>query len=459
MMPAQNTSYEMEAGFTTIVSDGRQAPFWLLSNRHGRFMPENHAAALDLSVHSLVDPGGSFLFGYGIEVFSRASDDSRVHLQQAYGFVRWKELLYLRGGLWEDVVGSIEPGLSSGSVIWSGNARPLPRIEAGTNGYVEVPYTRGYVEFSGLLSHGWFLDDRYVSNVLFHNKNAYMRIGGPLRINIYYGFNHYAQWGGQSPDYELPFPSDLEAYLRIFFNHSGRSDDPATPGTWARHKFGNTLGSRNHGLDFKFDRAISGIYFQDVFEDGSGLRMKNFPDGLWGGYLRFNEGQRLLQAVVYEILHTKDQSGPTHNDPDGNIIGGNDNYFNHGIYRSGWTNHGFTLGTPFITSPVFNRMPALSGLTAYRLHNNRVLVHHLGLEGYLLPTTRYRALISYSKNHGRHPAPFDPPLEQLSVMLEASHVITQHGLTVMLTLAADAGRMYGDNYGFMLGLRKGWFKE
>ncbi len=66
---------------------------------------------------------------------------------------------------------------------------------------------------------------------------------------------------------------------------------------------------------------FASLYKQDVFEDGSGLRRQNFPDGLWGGYLRFTDKPRLLQAIVYEFLGTKDQSGLKHNDPDGNNFG------------------------------------------------------------------------------------------------------------------------------------------
>jgi hypothetical protein len=61
------------------------------------------------------------------------------------------------------------------------------------------------------LSHGWFEEGRYVSNVWLHHKNAYLRLGGSLPVNIYYGFNHYAQWGGKSPGYEKPFPSISKA--------------------------------------------------------------------------------------------------------------------------------------------------------------------------------------------------------------------------------------------------------
>ncbi len=440
----------VEAGITGIASQGRHAPFWLLSNREGRFLPEQHTAAIDLALRSSPDTTRNLRFGYELELFGRLSDSSTVHFHQAYAFVQWKELLQLRAGRWSNIIGSREPTLSTGSIIWSGNARPMTKLEIRTPGYIDVPYTRGYLEVKGRMAHGWFEQDRYVEGVWMHHKNICFRLGGPLSVNLTYGFNHYAQWAGQSPRFDEPFPSDLKAFYRIFFNRAGDEDDPSTPSGWAINKFGNTLGSRNYGIDISMEGLETGVYMQDVFEDRSGLSRKNFPDGLWGAYLRFAGENRLLQAVVYEFLHTKDQSGPTHDDEEGNVVGGNDNYFNHGHYQSGWTLYGFTIGTPLLTSPIFNAPPL------HRLVNNRVLAHHIGLEGRLGSQTGYRGLFTYSRNYGRHSVPFDEPIDQLSMMLELTRTISRHNLEAGITIAADAGRMYGDNLGLMVSLRKYW---
>ncbi len=435
-------------GVATLLSEGRAAPFWLLSNREGKFLPENSsAAALDLSLFADPDTTRAISVAYGLELYGLMGSRNDFWIHQAYGLLRYKSLLHLRAGRWTEIVGSKEPELSTGSVIWSGNTRPMWKVEIATPGYIDVPLTRGYLEVKGLLSHGWFEADRHVKDVWMHHKNIYLRLGGTLPVNITYGFNHYAQWGGTPPS-GTPYPSDLNAYYRIFFNRAGDPDDPATPGGWAINKFGNTLGSRNYGIDLNRERFKAGIYQQDVFEDGSGLRRQNFPDGLWGAYVRFTDERHLLQAVVYEFLHTKDQSGPTHDDPDGNVVGGNDNYFNHGHYRSGWTYFGFTIGTPLITSPILND-PASDRIT-----NNRVLAHHVGIEGFFSETLSYRALATYSRNYGRHPVPFEPPIDQLSLMLELKRPLPWYGLQAGITVAADVGRMYGDNTGVIIHLQK-----
>jgi len=447
---AQIKNPSWEVSFSGLISDGEQAPFWLISNRQGKYLPENNAGSIEMGFFAEADTGKVFDYHFGMEAYGRQDRSGDLWIHQLYGGITLYDLLQLRAGMWEEIVGSREPKLSSGSIIWSGNARPIPKIEISTPGYMDVPYTRGYAEIKGMLSHGWFEEGRFASDVYMHHKNAYIRLGGDLPVNISYGFNHYAQWGGSTELHDKPYPSDLEAYYWIFFNRSADPDDPAAPDTWARHKYGNTLGSRNYGIDLDLESVSAGIYFQDVFEDGSGLRRRNFPDGLWGAYVRFPEKDRLVQGVVYEFLHTKDQSGPRHSDDEGNIIGGNDNYFNHAIYRSGWSYHDYTIGSPLISSPLLTEETEHYN----NMKNNRVSAHHIGLEGFIAPELNYRGLFTYSRNYGTFNEPFDEPIDQLSLMVELTRPLPWYELEAGITLAGDIGRMYGDNYGVMLNLRK-----
>jgi len=449
----QPPSWEVET--SALGGSGDLLPFWLYSGREGHFLPEGNAGAVRLSLKSgsatTEAPDRSLEYFYGLELFGRTGESNDVWLHEAYLGATWRNLVRVQAGLWNNITGTRVPEISSGSIIWSGNARPLPRIEAGTPGYVPVPYTNGWVEIKGLIAHGWFLEDRFVEDVLLHHKNAFIRIGGDYPVNIWYGLNHYAKWGGSSPNFDKPFPVDLDSYYRVFFIRSGMEDDPATPGTWANHKFGDHLGSRNHGIDIHLENFSAGIFLQDVMEDGSGWRRQNFPDGLWAAWFRFHESERLIQAITYEYLQTTDQSGPRHRE-DGEIVGGNDNYFNHAIYQSGWAYHGHTIGTPLVTGPLLNDPPF------HRFTNNRVRAHHLGMKGSLTENTSYRNKITWSRNYGTHNDPFDQARDQWSWMLELRHATDFFGLEAGLTLALDQGEMYGDQVGVMFQLlRRGGF--
>ncbi len=438
---------EWEAGLSSVAGIGNQAPFWIMSNRQGKFLPEKYTGAMGINFLAESDTGRMIDYDYGIELYGLQGRGSYLWLHQAWAGLTFFDVIRIRGGMQEEIIGSLQPSLSTGSVIWSGNARPMPKIEAGTPGYVSLPFTGGYVEMSGLLSHGWFEEGRYASNVWLHHKNAYIRFGGSFPLNFHYGFNHYAQWGGSSPRQEEPYPRDFKSFIKVFLNRSGDEEDPDTPEGWAINRFGNSLGSRNYGIDLTMDNFSTGLYQQDIFEDGSGLRKQNFPDGLWGAWIRFPERNRIVQAVVYEFLQTTHQSGPYH-DIDGDTLGGNDNYFNHGHYQSGWTYHGYTIGTPMITSPVLNN-PANR-----RILNNRVIAHHLGFEGNITQNVTYRNFFTFSRNFGTYSRPFEERRDQFSWMLEVSIPVNYFDLEAGVTIAADRGNMYGNNLGMLFTLRK-----
>ncbi len=278
--PGQAKMPTLELEVTTVLGKGQQTPFWLISNQQGKIPTDQNMASFGMSAFAQPDTGKVFDFHYSAELYGRQGNSGDLWLHQLYAGITYKDVVEFRAGLWEETIGMRETLLSSGSIIWSGNARPMPKIQIGTPGYIDVPFTRGYAEGSLLIAHGWFIDDRYGSDVLMHHKNAYLRIGGKLPVNLHYGFNHYAQWGGSVPGRDLPFPSDFRTFLRVFANRAGDPDDPATPPGWAQNKYGNSLGSRNYGIDIKLNRLETGAYHQDVFDDGSGMRRRNFPDGL-----------------------------------------------------------------------------------------------------------------------------------------------------------------------------------
>src|SRR5690606_16390754 len=93
------------------------------------------------------------------------------------------------------------------------------------------------------------------------------------------------------------------------------------------------------------DYNIHFIY-NHLFEDGSGRRLGNTPDGRYSIYVEDVEDthvKKWVRAIMYELYYTKHQSYTS----SGND--GTDNYFNNNLYRSGWTYESRVLGVPFIT--------------------------------------------------------------------------------------------------------------
>lgn len=439
------------------ISSGEYAPFWVVSDRQGKFLPESWWVSQGVDIAGRYQLFQNWEAAYGTEIFGRSSQRSEVWLHQGYISITAYNFLRLQGGLWEEIIGSPQSQLSSGSIIWSGNARPMPKVALSTPGFIDVPFLGGYAKVSGLLSHGWFEGDRYAEDVWLHHKNLHLRLGGDFPVNLSYGLNHYAQWGGSSPKMPTGYPSDWEAYKKVFFIQSGDPNQEGTPVDWVINRFGNHIGSRNYGIDLRLVSFSAGIYLQDIFEDNSGYSRKNFPDGLWGLWLQPVNCPLGIETIVYEFLHTTHQSGPYH-DVDGDTLGGNDNYMNHGHYRSGWTHYQHTLGSPLISSPVW--YPCFldpEDPDQKIMRNSRIRAHHLGLTGRISPALSYRTRLTLSRNYGTYNNPFTDYKTQFSSMLELVYHIQKHAIEIGLTWGLDRGKFYGDSQGFLFSVRKTGF--
>ena len=128
------------------------------------------------------------------------------------------------------------------------------------------------------------------------------------------------------------------------------------------------------------------------------------------------------------------------------ILGGCDNYFNNGEYRSGWTLYERVIGSPFMT-------PGLSGGIT-RIINNRVIAHHVGMKGMAWQTTPYKLMLSYSRNYGIYGSPMKK--NQFSGALEVTLPFKNLPFTVETGIYGDLGDLFKDNFGFTIKLsRKG----
>jgi hypothetical protein len=214
--------------------------------------------------------------------------------------------------------------------------------------YTAIPFTRGYLEFKGGISHGWFGDNQFVKDSWLHHKYIYLQFGGRLPVHLHYGFHHFAQWGGESTDPEIgKIPRSFNDFLKVFFANPGDNNSSINE---QGNALGNHLGSRNFGIDADLARVKIGVYWQTIFEDSSGKAFQNIKDGLWGIYIHTKSKDRIINGFLYEFINTKDQSGQymeywlldgikyRNKIPGGvyHYAGGNDDYFNNnGIYRFG----------------------------------------------------------------------------------------------------------------------------
>lgn len=422
---------------------GNHAPFLSSANQFDRHSIVPNSLSLWGTLHKRMDDSARFDYGFGTELDANLStSDNRFFPGELY--LEGKAFfLNTTFGIKRRIYGNQDPELSSGGMIWSANSRPLPGISIESNDYLDVPFTKGYVEVKGGMTHAWFTDVTLTTNTLLHHKYAYIRYGGSLPVNISFGIQHVCQWAGTSPDYGFS-PASWANFKRVF---RGKSGDSSAPGTEQYNALGNHIISKNLGMDVKLKSVDVSLYWQNIYEDGPVLYMYktyNVEDGLWGASVKLKHFKPLSRFVL-EYMSTTDQSGPWH-DLDGVIYGGTDSYYNNGVYKNGWTFYGMTIGNPWLTSPKYNEDGKVSVM------NNLVRLYYIAGMGSLRDVT-YKATFALSENWGSSSGYFDTCKRQYSYQLEAAAPL--HSLKntkVSLGLSGDHGGMYGTNYALLLGI-------
>ena len=436
-------SIDLYGGASAGIGDIK--PYWNISNQQGYYTANPFGGMIGFAVES-ADSSDSYVhFDYGVEMYTRFQQNEELLIQKGYAEVRIPFLVFWAGKK-SEIIGNQDTSLSIGSTVWSENASPMPKLVLATPGYVDIPFTKGYVEINGSLAHGWFEKDRNIEDVYLHQKYLHLRFGGDFFINGSFGIIHFAQWAGNSPDENYgELPSDWDAYKHIFFAQKG--DSGTVHVGESINTLGNHLGSWNYRIDLKSKQLTYSIYYQTIFEDNSGMSKAFNRDGLLGVSMAAKDPNHIVNRVTLEYLNTSYQSGPTHLLTDSIDLVGNDDYFNNYIYRSGWTYKGMTLGTPLITSPIFNEDGSMG------IQNNRVMAFHLGIQG-MLGKLNYRSFFTYSINKGTYSNPIDPSKQQFSWYFETIFPSIWKGIDLNVMLAADIGQMYGNNLGVNILFRK-----
>lgn len=449
VVEAQKDTIKYEVGFTGVGSTGAYAPFWLQSANYGQISASPNSANVNVGFSKDFNKKSAvFDYGFKADILLQTYDNkTKAYFHEAYLKARFS-VLDLIVGAREEHLGTQDSSLSCGGFLFSKNARPMPKITLGIEHFTPVPFTKGYLEVKGAVAHGWFTDNIGGTNILLHHKYIYFRAGGSLPFHFQYGVDHVAQWGGNVPGGQQP--TSLSDYLRIVMGSSGGSSALETDQI-------NALGNHIISQSMKAEYCISDFtmsgYWQNISEDSPKFMMNtmNKPDGLWGISIRNNKFP-IIKGLVYEYLNSTDQSGPFH-DKDGIVYGGNDSYFQNGVYPNGWTYFSRTIGTPFISSPIYNKNGGVSVV------NTRVQVHHIGLEGDMLGYN-YKALCSFSKNYGSYGAPYPEMIRNTSLLLEVKKQFPKlSNIELGCSVGADIGKLYGNSVGCMVSVRKSFFSH
>lgn len=395
-------SAELQLGFL-VSSESDFLPFYLVNNRFGEVDEEDNLFV-----------SGSLVYERKIsrKLKWESGFSFRNDLISSHFLGLTYDKLYLKIGRFRNQKGGLRDPVSSGSLALSRNARPIPSIEMGFTDYIDVPFTDGIFKTKGHIGHGWFEDDRYISNALLHSKSFYLKLDLEDEIgwSAASGVVHFAQYGGVSPQGERQL-SSFSDFLRVFV---GSGIPISGSGTAAEiNGLGNHLGIVETTVTQQIGDHRITINYQKPFEDFGSLQYISLTDYLFGLEWDLPEPNRLIDRVYLEYIQTKRQGGPglpdatdfIQNEEDnfGYSFGGRDDNYNNFLYRSGWTYQSQVIGNPLFLT--YQR--TLSFLETYpdygvAIASNRIRAVHVGFKGGFNSNVSYEGLFTYSQNFGTY---------------------------------------------------------
>lgn len=456
-------TYEAEICATASLS-GDHTPFWLVSNRAGLGSVKTNTGFIRSAYHALGQIDNKWSWSAGIDLIGSWRAQSAFLVRELYGEIKYRAFqLTIGSKLLDDRI--VDMNLSSGDLLFSGNALPIPQARISMPDFLYIPGTKDWVGFKVYGSFGFFTESNwlkdyvspghnYTKDVLFHSKGLKIKIGNirHFPVSLEGGLEMAAQFGGDiMKDNTLVkrLPHSFKDIIKIIIPQGGGGSD--LPGEQS-NVLGNHVGEWNAKLSwFGPDKMNVSLYYLHYFEDHSMLFMDYvWRDGLWGLECKLPKNP-ILGKIVYEYMYMKDQSGPVYWDHTTEIpeqVSGRDNYYSHYLY-SGWMHWGMGLGNPLLISPLWNNDGSLT------FKCTRVISHHIGLAAQPTETLGWRLLASYTRGWGTYALPYPDIKRNINLLGEVTWAPKKlKGWSGTLGIAVDGGSMLGPACGAMMSIKK-----
>ena len=470
-------------GLTLNAGNSDLAPYYISSNQGG-IVTQQYDVLATAGLYHYLDSRERISWGAGITLWGGYTSSAgyeryagngqfevqdqhpaRVWLQEAFVMGKYRSIFAIAGQSYKPSP-IVNNELSSGDLVWSGNARPPVGLRAGFIDFQDIPFTKGWLQLKGEFGYFRQYDDKWLENhynyynhfittsTWLHYKSLHFRTNPLKQLVFTIGAQAACQFAGTADYYEdgqvtrtVKMDADAKAFWRTFIAGSG--------GNSAGDSFveGNHLGTWDIALEYELvNTSKLRAYTQWLWEDGSGIGKMNGFDGLWGLEYQ-SDCMDLVSGAVIEYIDFTNQSGPIHwtpNDREGTPItshsSGADDYYNNYIYN-GWQSRGLSIGSPFVKSPLYNQ----DGYMRYR--DNVTRGFHAAVTGWLTPRWNYRLMGSYRKAWGTPIIPRAGSVDDFSMMLEVKRIfLNQRNLVVSGSIAMDRGTLYGDNFGAKIGI-------
>ncbi|MFD2742972.1 MULTISPECIES: capsule assembly Wzi family protein [Sphingobacterium] len=479
-------SLQLQAGY----AGDQIAPFWMRSNQFGSVPLDGGSGSLIVRGFKEYQQLGEWKgraannnslwdWGYALEGRANIGRTLQAQIIEAYAKVRFA-MFEARLGRSRDVMGlNGDTLLTSGNFAVSGNALGVPKFEISIPEYYRLPWFEGLLSFKGNFANGYMgqydmspgafrvPSDDYRLHTFLHQKSLYGRLGrADWKLQLFGGFNHQVQWGGENERYgsafDLNFLQTL-SYVTFGKAYGGRQGNPIP-----RSKIGNHQGSIDLGASYNFGNVSLMAYRQNIYEVGALSKLANIKDGLNGLTLTNNRFRKTTsnwdwKTLLVEFFYSKDQAGYPWSKP---TASGDEDYYNNFEYLEGWSYKGVGMGTPLII-PATQARSGQANFPGDFFISNRVIATHIGASGHVynwnvLTKLTYAkhygtfATSEYGKSTGRTFFPTGllfTPVNQFSMLLQAEKELLPK-MIVGGTFALDQGKMLDSGVGLMIHARR-----
>jgi hypothetical protein len=457
-------SLQLQIGTFVTAASKDYLPLWLNANRFGVVADRQ----LDLTTH--LKATSSIRFGkayndiyddidrgvyldYGVDIYNN-SQFSKIIIPETYVNIRYRKIQFVAGRL-KQIIGEVDHDLSSGSLGLSGNALPIPKLSFSFPEYTDLPFTDGFVQFKGRISHGWMGADQAMKHAFLHEKNLYMRLG-KKRFKIYGGIQHYAVWGGENGDFKLD--RSFKGLMNVFLVKEANDGSVPTEGSLRPNRAGDHRGVIEAGMEWENEKLRFNLNNQSPFDMGQGINIRNVDRLLSFNILNKNNDS-WWNKITFEFIYTK-QMNNFYN------IHYRESYYNNGIYKTGWEYNDKIIGTPLFINRIrgskyfvdvkpydwdteYSKIPALNNIVS-----NRVVGGHIGMIYKLEDQIIWKTLITYTRNYGNYMIVpyFNPEKVQWYSLNEFEWRLPNRQLALSASIGYDFGELT-KNIGVMLGLK------
>ena len=417
----------------------KNQPFWLVSNNHNIYQKG--------SVINFEYSNKNKVLDYGLDIAFPIDSPEMMFFNKAHITLTKNNLFFSIGRKKFDNENFI---LSSGSMIESSNALPIPKVSFGIDEYHEIEIGKIQFLLNGNFAHGWLDKGQYIKAPFLHEKSIYVKKNLFDDYSFSLGLVHKVIWGGETKSHGFQ-SSKFTDYTRVVFARPGSKNSIDQE---KENALGNHLGIWDFSIEKEFNSKLIRIHLEHPFEDESSARwILNEFDGKYGISI-FEKNSNFLSHFIYEYINTMDQSG---SQGASDSTYGWDNYYNHYIYQSGWTYHSRVIGNPLFTIGS-NKGRYSDG---HYIINNRIKAHHIGLAGSVSNVINYRILFTYSENFGIFPDQdyyysineiynFDKGLIQRSALIELIYDRFWRNLNLTIAYGLDNGQLLTKTDSFVI---------